>query len=112
MYTFPVSRGLVTRVWVCEPRHVCTCAMGRGRVMSLMSKMRMPSIRSALTVSGTPCVPQSTRPLVASTETNSSWRYTETSFCAPGQTTPVTRVGRDGDAMFQIWNPLKLPWIR
>ena len=58
-------------MWVCEPRHVCTSASGRGRVTSLTSKMRMPRARTTLTESATPAVPQSARPLKASTDTNS-----------------------------------------
>ena len=63
--------GRRTSVCVCEPRQVCTAATWRGLRMSLMSKMRTPRKRSLLTVSGTPCVPQSTRPRVCSTDMNS-----------------------------------------
>jgi hypothetical protein len=38
--------------------------------MSLMSKMRMPRMRIALTVSGTPPGRQSTRPFCASADMN------------------------------------------
>ena len=58
----------------------CACA-SRGRsgrwrctsgcAMSVTSKMRMPRSRSLLTGSGTPCMPQSSRPVGASPETNS-----------------------------------------
>src|SRR5207245_822247 len=86
MYTFAVSRGSVTRVCVCEPRHVCTLATLLGCAMSLMSKMRMPRSRSLLTVSGTPCAPQSRRPLKSSPETKSRLRETDARIGA----------GRDG----------------
>ena len=70
------------RCWPCpsDRRRACACA-SRGRsaprrpacglLMSLMSKMRTPRKRSALTVSVTPCVPQSTRPRVCSTDMKS-----------------------------------------
>ena len=74
MYTFDVSAGAVTSVCVCEPRQVCTLVICLGCVMSLMSKMRMPRVRSWLTESGTPCVPQSRRASKFSVEANSRFR--------------------------------------
>ena len=71
MYTFAVSCGSITTVWVCEPRQVCTFARYFGLAMSLTSKIRMPRNRSALTESCTPCVPQSRRPPMPSPETKS-----------------------------------------
>src|SRR5260370_11464985 len=105
MYTFAVSVGWVTTVWVCDPRHVCTLVRYFGCAMSVMSKMRIPRNRSLLTVSGTPCVPQSLRPLVDSPDTNIRLRYTETSLCAAGQTYAVYREGWLGCAMSQPWEP-------
>ena len=66
-----LSCGSVTTVCVCEPRQVCTLAMYFGLVMPEMSKMRMPRSRSLLTGSGTPWMPQSSRPVSPSPDTNS-----------------------------------------
>src|SRR3990170_1056151 len=96
MYTLAGSFRSGTTVCVCEPRHVCTLARYFGSPMSLMSKMRMPRSRSWLTESGTPCRPQSRRPLVDSPETNSRCLYTETSLCEPGQTYARFNVGFHG----------------
>ena len=71
MYTFALSFGSVTTVCVCEPRHVCTLATYFGLAMSVTSKIRMPRSRSLLTGSGTPCMPQSRRPVWASPDTKS-----------------------------------------
>ena len=79
--------------------------------MSVMSKIRIPRSRSWLTVSGTPCVPQSVRPFKASPDTNSSLRYTETSLCDPGQTKARCNRGRLGSEMSHICTPEKLPWM-
>src|SRR5579883_3231472 len=40
MYTLFLSFGSTTRVWVCEPRQVCTAATCLGLRISEMSKMR------------------------------------------------------------------------
>src|SRR6266496_1379827 len=109
MYTLAVSAGDVTTVCVCEPRQVCTSVMWRGFAMSVMSKMRIPRSRSWLTVSATPCVPQSVRPFSASPDTNSRFRYTETSLCDPGQTKALCNRGLLGLEMSQTWRPEKLP---
>src|SRR3954463_7975068 len=69
-YALPASWGSPTTLCVCEPRHVCTFVMLRGCEMSEMSKMRMPRIRSVLTVSFTPPPPQSMRPELPSADTN------------------------------------------
>jgi hypothetical protein len=61
-------------VWVCEPRQVCTFATYFGSVMSVMSKIRIPRNRSALTLSCTPWVPQSSRAPRSSADTNSRFR--------------------------------------
>src|SRR2546422_8793422 len=111
MFTLAVSVGDVTTVCVCEPRQVCTSVMWRGFAMSVMSKMRIPRSRSWLTVSGTPCVPQSVRPFKASPDTNSRLRYTETSLCDPGQTNALCNRGRLGLEMSHTWSPEKLPWM-
>src|SRR5689334_24296060 len=103
------SFGSVTTVWVWDPRHVCTAVMGLGCAMSEMSKIRMPRMRSLLTESCIPWVPQSSRPLKSSPETNSRLRYTETSFCASGHTYAVTSVGWPGCAMSHTCRPWKLP---
>ena len=56
---------------MCEPRHVCTAATCLGFFKSVMSKMRTPRNRSTLTGVDTPCVPQSMRPRVCSTDMKS-----------------------------------------
>jgi hypothetical protein len=90
---FAPSSGAVTSVCVCEPRHVCTAATCFGCATSLISKMRTPRKRSLLTLSVMPCVPQSTRPRVSSTDMNSSLPRTETSPCPPGHATDPRRRG-------------------
>ena len=105
MYTLAVSVGDVTTVWVCEPRQVCTSVMWRGFAMSVMSKIRIPRSRSWLTVSVTPCVPQSVRPFSASPDTNSSVRYTETSLCDPGHTNALCNRGLLRSVMSHTWTP-------
>ncbi len=77
--------------------------------MSVTSKIRIPRSRSWLTVSRTPCVPQSVRPFRASPETNSNLRYTETSLCDPGQTKALCNRGLLGLVMSHTWTPAKLP---
>ena len=67
--------------------------------MSVMSKMRTPRKRSALTVSVTPSVPQSTRPRVCSTDMNSRLPYTDTSPWPPGHTTDARSRGFFGVSM-------------
>ena len=85
-----LSFGFVTSVCVCDPRQVCTAATCFGLLMSVMSKMRTPRKRSALTVASTPLVPQSTRPRVCSTDMNSRLPWTDTSPWPPGQTTDAS----------------------
>ena len=80
-----MSLGSSTTVCVCEPRHVCTLPMYLGFAMSEASKMRMPRTRTVLTVSCTPCVPQSERPLSPSADTKRRCLYTDTSLCDAGQ---------------------------
>ena len=63
---------------------------------SLMSKMRTPRNRSALTGAVTPCVPQSIAPRVCSTDMNSRLPWIDTSPCPPGQTTDATSRGLRG----------------
>ncbi len=89
-----------------DPRHVCTLPTFTGFSRSLMSKMRTPRSRSALTVSWTPWPPQSMRPLSPSPETNSRSPYTDTSLCEAGQKYPSASVGADGFEISQIWKPL------
>jgi hypothetical protein len=84
-YTFAASRGSASTVCVCEPRHVWTFATYFGSRTSLMSKMRTPRRRSALTVSRTPPAPQSRRPSFPSPETKRRFLYTLTSLCDAGQ---------------------------
>src|SRR5215472_14335346 len=103
------SFGSVTSVCVCEPRHVCTAATCFGFVMSLMSKMHTPRNRSTLTTSVTPCVPQSIRPRVCSTDMNSRWPYTDMSPWPPGQTTDDSSRGFFGVSMSYVLKPLKFP---
>src|SRR5690242_21860515 len=50
-----------------------------GLVMSVMSKMRRPRSRSWLTVSCTPCPPQSSRPEKPSPETKSRFLQSDVS---------------------------------
>ncbi len=88
-----MSFGFVTSVCVCEPRHVCTAATCFGFFTSVMSKMRTPRKRSALTAGSTPCVPQSSRPRVCSTDMTSRLPCTETSPCPPGQTIEASSFG-------------------
>jgi len=45
-YRLAESRGAVTSVCVCEPRHVCTAATCFGLLMSLISKILTPRNRS------------------------------------------------------------------
>src|SRR5438270_222270 len=49
----------MSRECVCDPRHVCTLPMYFGLSRSAMSKMRMPRMRSLLTVSLMPVAAQS-----------------------------------------------------
>ena len=77
-----------------------------GAAMSVMSKIRMPRRRSALTVSLTPCAPQSSRPEVPSPDTKSRFLYTETSLCEAGQRKPIVSDGLAGLEMSQTWKPL------
>ena len=70
MYTFCLSFGSSSTVCVCEPRQVCTLATSFGALMSVISKMRTPRMRSLLTVSATPPGMQSVRPLFASADMN------------------------------------------
>ena len=53
-YRFAGSFGSVTSVWVCDPRQVCTAATCFGLLISLISKIRTPRNRSALTGVATP----------------------------------------------------------
>ncbi len=70
-----------------------------------MSKMRTPRKRSGLTVSATPCVPQSTRARVSSTDTNSRRPYTDTSPWPPGHTIVPASAGARGFETSQICTP-------
>ena len=56
-----LSRGSLTIVFVCEPRHVWMFVTRRGCAMSARSITRMPRNRSMLTVSVMFVVPQSLR---------------------------------------------------
>jgi hypothetical protein len=89
----PSRPGPETTEWVCEPRQVCTCPTWSGRVGLLMSKMRIPRNRSALTSSATPWRPQSTRPRVCSTDMISRLPTIDTSPWPPGQTTELISCG-------------------
>src|SRR5256885_14113189 len=106
MYTLSRSRGSVTTVCVCDPRQVCTVVRYFGCAMSLMSITRMPRARSKLTVSFTPCMPQSLRPLVASEDTKRRFRNTDTSLCEPGHTYAALSDGLDGFEMSHSCQPL------
>src|SRR6266576_7034331 len=106
MYTLSVSVGDVTTVWVCEPRHVWTSTRCFGLARSVPSKMRMPRNRSWLTVSVTPCEPQSVRPFNASPDTKSRLRYTETSLCDAGHTKALKSFGSLGLLISHTCSPL------
>src|SRR6476659_848627 len=105
MYTYTVSGslGFTNSEWVCEPRQVCTLPTFLGCAMSLMSKIRSPRSRSLLTVSGTPSVPQSSRPVSPSPETNSRFLYTDTSLWDAGHTYASSSRGLAGLEMSQNW---------
>jgi hypothetical protein len=78
----------------------------RGLRMSLMSKMRMPRRRSALTASLhalRAAVEASFQPLARDEE---QVAYTDTSLCDAGQTNPSPATGRRGLEMSQTWKPL------
>src|SRR6476469_3198577 len=102
-YTLSASLGSTSSECVCDPRQVCTLPTFFGCAMSLMSKIRSPRSRALLTVSGTPSVPQSSRPESPSPETNSRFRYTDTSLCDAGQTKAVSSRGLAGLEMSQNW---------
>ena len=55
---------------VCEPRQVCTLLISFGFLMSLMSKMRTPRMRSLLTGAWMPPGLQSRRLAVPSDDMN------------------------------------------
>ena len=76
--------------------------------MSVMSKMRTPRKRSALTGAWIPCVPQSRRPRVCSTDMNSRLPWIETSPCPPGQTIEAASFGLLGRSMSYEVKPWKL----
>ena len=88
-------------------RQVCTAATCFGLRTSVMSKMRMPRKRSALTGSWTPCVPQSSRPRVCSTDMISRLPWTDTSPWPPGHTTEETRRAFLGSSMSYRIEPVK-----
>src|SRR6476661_9908966 len=92
-YTLSASLGSTSSEWVCDPRQVCTLPTFFGCAMSLMSKILSPRSRSLLTVSGTPSVPQSSRPVSPSPDTNSRFLYTDTSLCDAGHTYASSRRG-------------------
>src|SRR5688500_6845109 len=70
----------------------------------------MPRARSALTVSVTPCSPQSVRPLVASADTKSRLPSALTSLCEPGRTYAARSRGRRGSEISHACQALQLPW--
>src|SRR5689334_16379705 len=100
---FSRSLGSSTTVWVCEPRHVCTCVNSFGFLMSEISKMRMPRTRSVLTVSRIGPLVQSFLLSLPSDDMNSRLRYTLTSFCDAGHMNVDTILGLAGFDMSQIW---------
>ena len=79
---------------------------------SVMSKMRTPRNRSALTGVATPCVPQSRRPRVCSTDMNSRLPCTDTSPWPPGHTIDAASFGFVGRSMSKVLKPWKLPMNR
>ena len=78
------------RVRAAAGLHAAICF---GLLRSLMSKMRTPRNRSALTGDSTPPVPQSMRPRVCSTDMNSRLPWTDTSPWPPGHTTDASSRG-------------------
>src|SRR6266705_2315067 len=114
--------GSFTRVWVCDPRHVCTAATCFGFLMSEMSKILTPRKRSFCAAGrrrffsfsapaggggsgGNPCAPQSRRPFGISTDMNSRFLYTDTSPCPPGHTSEVSNVVFAGLEMSKMFTP-------
>ena len=75
-----------------------------------MSKMRTPRNRSALTVSVTPCVPQSTRPLRLLDRHEQQIAVDRQVALPAGADETSTASGCSGFEMSQICSPLKLPW--
>ena len=73
-------------MWVCEPQGVSTAAMYLGFVGSLMSKTFRPS-HELFSVAGCGTLAQLLSERLESVESTSRLRYTDTSFCEPGQTT-------------------------
>ena len=73
--------------------------------MSVMSKMRIPRSRIALTESCTPSLPQSRRPPVPSPETKSRFLYTDTSLCDAGQKKATVSDGFAASLMSHTWKP-------
>src|SRR5580698_2567181 len=126
MYTFSLSFGSNTSVWVCDPRQVCTAATCFGFLMSEISKTLTPRKRS-FWATGTGCSffspeagadcgssggsggnawdPQSRRPFGISTDMNSRFLYTDTSPCPPGQTIDVSNVVFAGLEISKILTP-------
>ena len=104
-----LSCGSITSVCVCDPRQVCTAAICFGLRTSLMSKMRTPRNRSALTAVCTPSVPQSRRPRVCSTDMNSRLPWIDTSPWPPGHTIDASSLGLFDASMSYVLKPWKLP---
>ena len=82
---------------MCEPQAVRTDLMYRGRVLSLMSKILMPS--HTVSELGTLVLLHESSLRVSSVERNNRLPCTEMSFCAPGQITWDTTYGRRGFPM-------------
>ena len=102
---FALSFGSGTTVCVCDPRHVWIAATCFGLLRSLMSKIRTPRKRSTFTSVGTPCVPQSMRPRVCSTDMKSRLPWIETSPCPPGQIAEPLSFGWFGRSTSYALNP-------
>ena len=91
---------------MCEPHSVATDLTYLGFALSLMSKIRMPSQPSGRRRAGSRR-PSSERG--SSTDRNSRFPATETSFCPPGQSTRLTTFGLVGSLMSWMVKPSKLP---
>ena len=69
----------------CDRSEIASIVAHDSYLINLASPDPVLAARSALTVTATPCTPQTRRPKYASLETNIRILYTETSICDAGQ---------------------------
>ncbi|GAA3243652.1 hypothetical protein GCM10020256_68680 [Streptomyces thermocoprophilus] len=93
-----------TSVWVCEPQAVSTAATYRGFLLSLMSKIFMPS-QDDFSVAGWVVLLQLASLREESVDRNSRFPETDTSFCEPGHSTCATVFGFSGLPMSKMRKP-------